>query len=149
MAETKGMMEKNRMDEANVAESDSDKQTTDAVPLRYPIPSNDPNDPLNWSTLGKLTTYGTICLFSFIANVNGSNFTVAIVPLQKQFKTDATHATWLVGFNVLMFGLGNVLWVPLMRVVGKRPVYLLALAVFVAANAWSTKATSYGSLLGG
>lgn len=48
-----------------------------------------------------------------------------------------------------MFGLGNILWVPLMRVVGKRPVYLIALAVFVAANAWSTKATSYGSLLGG
>jgi MFS family permease len=74
---------------------------------------------------------------------------VAIVPLTKQFKTDATHATFLVGFNVLMFGLGNVLWVPLMRVIGKRPVYLIALAVFVAANAWSAKATSWGSLLGG
>lgn len=48
-----------------------------------------------------------------------------------------------------MFGLGNILWVPLMRVVGKRPVYLTALAGFVAANAWSTVATSWGSLLGG
>lgn len=114
-----------------------------------PIPSNDPNDPLNWPTYWKITTYATICLFSFIANVNGSNFTVAILPLSKQFHTDATHATWLVGFNVLMFGLGNVLWVPLMRVFGKRPVYLAALAVFVAANAWSTRATSWGSLLGG
>jgi len=114
-----------------------------------PIPSNDPNDPLNWSTTAKITTYATICLFSFIANVNGSNFTVAIVPLEKHFHTNATHATFLVGFNVLMFGLGNILWVPLMRVLGKRPVYLLALAVFVAANAWSTRATSWGSLLGG
>lgn len=61
----------------------------------------------------------------------------------------STHATFLVAFNVLMFGLGNILWVPLMRVLGKRPVYLIALAVFVAANAWSTKATSWGSLLGG
>jgi len=48
-----------------------------------------------------------------------------------------------------MFGLGNVLWVPLMRVVGKRPIYLTALAGFVAANVWSTVATSWGSLLGG
>lgn len=47
-----------------------------------------------------------------------------------------------------MFGLGNILWVPLMRVLGKRPVYLIALVVFVAANAWSTVATSWGSLLG-
>ena len=36
-----------------------------------------------------------------------------------------------------------------MRVLGKRPVYLLALAVYVAANAWSTRAKSWGSLLGG
>ena len=36
-----------------------------------------------------------------------------------------------------------------MRVLGKRPVYLLALAVFVVANAWSTQAQTWGSLLGG
>lgn len=104
---------------------------------------------MNWSSAAKVTTYATICLFSFIANINGSNFTVAIVPLEKHFHVNPTHATFLVGFNVLMFGLGNILWVPLMRVLGKRPVYLMALAVFVAANAWSTKATSWGSLLGG
>ena len=71
------------------------------------------------------------------------------MPLEKHFHTNATHATFLVGFNVLLFGCGNIIWVPLMRVLGKRPVYLMALAVFVAANAWSTKATSWGSLLGG
>ncbi|KAK4546136.1 hypothetical protein LTR36_002273 [Oleoguttula mirabilis] len=120
-----------------------------AVPQRQVATSNDPNDPRNWTTTAKVTTYATICLFSFIANVNGSNFTVAIVPLVKHFHITSTHATFLVAFNVLMFGLGNILWVPLMRVLGKRPVYLIALAVFVAANAWSTKATSWGSLLGG
>lgn len=36
-----------------------------------------------------------------------------------------------------------------MRVLGKRPVYLLALLVFIAANAWSNRAQSWGSLLGG
>ena len=114
-----------------------------------PIPSNDPNDPLNWPLQAKITTYATICLFSFIANVNGSNFTVAVIPLSQHFHTDLTHSTFLVGFNVLIFGLGNVLWVPMMCVLGKRPVYLLALAVFVAANAWSTQAQTWGSLLGG
>ena len=74
---------------------------------------------------------------------------MAIVPLTKHFHISPTRATWLLGFNVLTFGLGNILWVPLMRVLGKRPVYLMALAVFVAANAWSTRATSWGSLLGG
>ncbi|KAI7540113.1 putative polyamine transporter [Hortaea werneckii] len=116
---------------------------------KQPEPSNDPNDPLNWPLLAKITTYGTICLFSFIANVNGSNFTVAVKQLANHFHTDLTHSTFLVGFNVLTFGLGNFLWVPMMRVLGKRPVYLLALALFVAANAWSTQAQSWNSLLGG
>jgi MFS family permease len=71
------------------------------------------------------------------------------VPLEKQFHTTPTRATWLVGFNVLMFGLGNILWVPLMRGLGKRPIYLLALAMFVACNVWSMKARTWGSLLGG
>ncbi|KAK5108263.1 hypothetical protein LTR62_008647 [Meristemomyces frigidus] len=141
-------MGETKMSSVQLAEADL-KHRPDAIAPRYPIPSNDPNDPLNWSAPAKITTYATICLFSFIANVNGSNFTVAILPLIKHFHITATRATWLVGFNVLMFGLGNILWVPLMRVVGKRPVYLLALAVFVAANAWSTKAETYGSLLGG
>ncbi|KAI7606922.1 MFS general substrate transporter, partial [Hortaea werneckii] len=116
---------------------------------KQPQPSNDPNDPLNWPLSAKITTYGTICLFSFIANVNGSNFTVAVKQLANHFHTDITHSTFLVGFNVLTFGLGNILWVPLMRVLGKRPVYLLALALFVAANAWSTQAQTWDSLLGG
>ncbi|RMX75500.1 hypothetical protein D0869_11565, partial [Hortaea werneckii] len=105
-----------------------------------PEPSNDPNDPLNWPLSAKITTYGTICLFSFIANVNGSNFTVAVKQLANHFHTDLTHSTFLLGFNVLTFGLGNILWVPMMRVLGKRPVYLLALALF---------AQSWNSLLGG
>ena len=114
-----------------------------------PIPSAHPDDPLNWPLAAKITTYGTICLFSFMANVNGSNFTVAVVPLQREFHVTLTRAVFLIAFNVLMFGLGNILWVPMMRVLGKRPVYLLALAVLIAANVWSTRAQSWGSLLGG
>ncbi|KAI7240142.1 MFS general substrate transporter [Hortaea werneckii] len=94
---------------------------------KQPEASNDPDDPLNWPLSAKITTYGTICLFSFIANVNGSNFTVAVKQLANHFHTDLTHSTFLVGFNVLTFGL----------------------ALFVAANAWSTQAQSWNSLLGG
>ncbi|KAI6838699.1 hypothetical protein KC340_g3892 [Hortaea werneckii] len=120
-----------------------------AYSRKQPRPSNDTNDPLNWPRSAKITTYGTICLFSFIANINGSNFTVAVKQPANHFYTNLTHSTFLVGFNVLTFGLGNILWVPMMRVLGKRPVYLLDLALFVAANAWSMQARSWDSLLGG
>ncbi|EME79870.1 uncharacterized protein MYCFIDRAFT_13265, partial [Pseudocercospora fijiensis CIRAD86] len=108
----------------------------------------DPNDPLRWSDPHKLRTYATICLFTFMANVNASCFTVAVRPLAAYFHNDANHATWLTNFNVLAFGLGNLFWIPLMRVVGKRPVYLSAILILVFANLWSNQATSWGSLLG-
>ena len=134
------------------------------IALRPTPRSNDPNDPLvsepsllldpdidklqNWPIIFKALTCGTICMFTFIANVNGSNFTVAVVPLSKEFHIHIKEADYLVCFNVLLFGLGNLFWVPLMRVIGKRPVYLSALALLVAANGWSVSAHSYGSLLG-
>lgn len=93
-------------------------------------------------------TYGTICLFTFIANVNGSNLTVAIVPLHIEFGGTVDRAEYLVCFNILFFGLGNLFWVPMMRVTGKRPVYLCSMALLAVSNVWSMTAHSYGSLLG-
>ncbi|KAL4913997.1 major facilitator superfamily domain-containing protein [Aspergillus aurantiobrunneus] len=107
----------------------------------------DPNDPQNWSTRSKLTTYLTICFYTFLANVNSSNFTVATTAVIREFHVSQTQAGELVCFNVFLFGLGNIIWVPLMRVVGKRPVYLLSMVSLCMMNVWSSRASSYGELL--
>ncbi|KAL4891820.1 major facilitator superfamily domain-containing protein [Aspergillus ambiguus] len=107
----------------------------------------DPNDPQNWSTAAKLTTYLTICFYTFLANVNSSNFTVATKAVIKEFHVSQTQAGELVCFNVFLFGLGNILWVPLMRVVGKRPVYLLSMLCLCMMNVWSCRASGYRELL--
>jgi MFS family permease len=44
-------------------------------------------------------------------------------------------------------GLGCLFWVPVMRIVGKRPVYLASMLLLVATNIWGYFAHSYGSLL--
>ncbi|KAB8074902.1 major facilitator superfamily domain-containing protein [Aspergillus leporis] len=107
----------------------------------------DPNHPQNWSTGAKLCTYLTVCFFTFLANVNGSNFTVATKAIIKEFHVSQTQAGELVCFNVFLLGLGNVIWVPLMRVVGKRPVYLISMILLSMMNFWSSRASSYGELL--
>ncbi|RDW64326.1 uncharacterized protein DSM5745_09737 [Aspergillus mulundensis] len=107
----------------------------------------DPNDPQNWSTISRLTTYLTICFYTFLANVNSSNFTVATKAIVQEFGVSQTQAGELVCFNVFLFGLGNIFWVPLMRVVGKRPVYLMSMLLLSMMNVWSSRASSYGELL--
>lgn len=101
----------------------------------------------NWSMTAKQCTYLTICLFTFLANINSSNFTVATQPIIKEFQVTETQAGELVCFNVFLFGMGNIFWVPLMRVIGKRPVYLIAMLGLSMMNVWSSQATSYGELL--
>ncbi|KAL3481004.1 putative polyamine transporter [Aspergillus californicus] len=107
----------------------------------------DPNDPQNWSTTAKLTTYLTICFYTFLANVNSSNFTVATKAIIQEFHVTQTQAGELVCFNVFLFGVGNIFWVPLMRVIGKRPVYLLSMLLLCMMNVWSSQASSYNELL--
>ncbi|KAL4806068.1 MFS general substrate transporter [Aspergillus unguis] len=121
-------------------ESLADEKTPDEM-------DRDENDPQNWSTTARLTTYLTICFYTFLANVNGSNFTVATKPIIAEFGVSQTQAGELVCFNVFLFGLGNVFWVPLMRVVGKRPVYLMSMLLLCMMNVWSSQAKSYGELL--
>ncbi|GMG02085.1 unnamed protein product [Aspergillus oryzae] len=110
-------------------------------------PNVDPNHPQNWSTGAKLCTYLTVCFYTFLGNVNGSNFTVATKAVIKEFHVSQTQAGELVCFNVFLLGLGNVFWVPLMRVFGKRPVYLLSMLSLAMMNVWSSRASSYGELL--
>lgn len=74
---------------------------------------------------------------------------MAIIPITKEFDVTRTEAVYLVCFNVLLFGAGNLVWVPMSRIIGMRPMYLTAIFLLIAANVWSMKATSYGSLLAG
>ncbi|TGJ85875.1 hypothetical protein E0Z10_g2863 [Xylaria hypoxylon] len=60
--------------------------------ILIPTPSNDPNDPLNWSQFYKVY--------------------IAVV------------------------GLGNFLWVPLANKFGRRPVYIISYAIYLAAAVW-------------
>ncbi|PYH40337.1 polyamine transporter [Aspergillus saccharolyticus JOP 1030-1] len=120
----------------------------DGYDVKNADPPLDPHDPKNWPLSTKLTTYLTICCFTFLANVNSSNFTVATKAIISEFHVSSTEAGHLVSLNVFCFGLGNLVWVPLMRVVGTRPVYLAALLALSMMNVWSARATGYAELLG-
>lgn len=92
-------------------------------------------------------TYLTICFFSFLGTVNTSKFSVAVVVLGKEFHTSSTKTGFLLSFGVLMLGLGNLFWVVMLRIVGRRPVFLLAIPLILITNIWAYFAKSFGSLL--
>ncbi|QDS76433.1 hypothetical protein FKW77_004351 [Venturia effusa] len=113
----------------------------------HPMPSLDPNDPLNWPRSKKYMTYLTICFFSFLATVNVSKFSIAVVVLSKEFHVSSTEAGYLVSFGVLMLGMGNLFWVVMLRIIGRRPAFLLAIPLLFVTNIWAYFSGSFGSLL--
>jgi MFS family permease len=58
------------------------------------------------------------------------------------------EASYLITFNILFLGIGNLFWIPLARKIGKRPVLILSSAIFFASSIWATVAQSWGSLFG-
>ncbi|KAF7552038.1 hypothetical protein G7Z17_g4573 [Cylindrodendrum hubeiense] len=145
-ADNLGTVEAENAENTSVVDEADVKAVSDTV-LLFPRPTQDPNDPLNWPRHEKFATYLTVCFFTILSTFNSSNFTVAIGPLATEFNVSTTKAGYLVCFNVLLLGVGNPFWVASMRVVGKRPVYLASLLLFIATNTWSYEANTYGSLL--
>lgn len=96
----------------------------------------------------KYMTYGTICFYTFLATANASNLSIAIVPISEYFHISTAKVTYLLCFNTLMLGVGNLFWIPLSRVIGRRPVYLISMALMMVFNVWSYESKSYRSLLG-
>lgn len=101
--------------------------------------------------------------------MNSSAFTVAVVPIIKQFHKTSTEASYLctlssssplfcskIGFatdyrpaslQVLFMGFGALVWMPLIRIIGKRPGYLVSMLFLCIVNIWAYFSTTYGSLL--
>lgn len=92
-------------------------------------------------------TYFTVCSFSFLRTANTSKFTAAILPLAAEFHRDTNTTGYLVSMSVIALGLGNILWVTMLRTIGRRPTFLLSLPLLAAMNLWSVYAKSFGSLL--
>jgi MFS family permease len=92
-------------------------------------------------------TYLAICFFSFLGTVNTSKFSVAVVVIGKEFHTTSTTTGFLLSFGVLMLGLGNLFWVVMLRIMGRRPVFLFAIPLIFVTNLWAYYAKSFGSLL--
>ena len=116
--------------------------------LLVPRPTNDPKDPLTWSSRRKHTAFVIVSFFVFLSNYSTASLSPALVPLIKDFNTTGTKVSYLNTFNILFLGLGNLFWVPISLKIGKRPVLIMCLAIFFSSCVWNAEAKSWGSMLG-
>ncbi|KAI1190966.1 MFS general substrate transporter [Nemania serpens] len=117
-----------------------DRHTNEIILI--PAPSNFPNDPLNWSQAYKYYIATLVCLAMLVCNFLAAGPTIAIVKTAVDFfpaENPSRSVAWVAYFftsTALVQGTGNFLWVPLAVKFGRRPVYIISYAIYLAAALW-------------
>ncbi|KAL2017361.1 hypothetical protein VTK56DRAFT_2284 [Thermocarpiscus australiensis] len=118
--------------------------------IRYPEPSPDPADPLNWPAWRKAACMTVVSLYAFVANFTSTCISPALPIWNLSFPHDARPIQELMQFvalNVLVLGLGNIFWVPLANIFGRRPVLVLSTLILFVATACGTALAGFNTVL--
>ncbi|KAL2256939.1 hypothetical protein VTK26DRAFT_875 [Humicola hyalothermophila] len=114
----------------------------------YPVPSADPNDPLQWPKFKKNMILFCCCAFSLLGCTALVGPATYLGIWSAEFGVDNNTAAGLVNYPNLVFGLGNMILVPLYRKIGRRPVMLLSIAMYAAGLIGCSQASTYEGLMG-
>jgi MFS family permease len=113
-----------------------------------PVPSTDPNDPLNWTTIRKTINFALV--LAVTASIFSSLSIQIIFWQQMSVDLGLTFGQLNNSTSVMFVGLslGCLLFIPLARKFGRRPIYLVSTAVMAAMSFWTSEMTSLGELYG-
>ncbi|RKL27785.1 hypothetical protein BFJ72_g12913 [Fusarium proliferatum] len=123
--------------------------------ILIPTPTNDPNDPLNWSKPYRFYIAVLVSCAIFFSNFLAAGPSVAIVsttesffgPPGPDFSAQVSKIAYFFTTTALLQGMGNLIWMPFVAKFGRRPTYVTSFILYTAVAAWAGGATTYGSAL--
>jgi len=115
------------------------KLTEDGSMVLWPQPSDDPNDPQNWSDRRKTLYLIIITMAAFVPDFDSAIGIAALFGLAQQFDTTTGVINNLTSnWSIFLIGWGGIVWVILARRFGRLPVLfwtqLLALGFLIGAT---------------
>ncbi|KAI9891845.1 MAG: hypothetical protein M1814_002410 [Vezdaea aestivalis] len=114
---------------------------------RVPEPSNDPNDPLNWSLARRDRILAILSFTAVIATTLSPILAANTLTLSLYFGRNFTAVALLTGYHLAGVAVAGVLFVPSARVWGKRHLYILGTLLMIVGGVWGGAAKSYKSLV--
>ncbi|CAG7939422.1 unnamed protein product [Penicillium nalgiovense] len=122
-------------------------QSRDRLVL-FPTPSADPNDPLNWSKARKALNFTLVSFFVLWTFVQLDIGFTAWGPMGNElnFTVDILNANAATNYGGL--AVGCIFFMPLVHKYGRRPIYILSVALQFAACIWQANMITIGDLMG-
>ncbi|KAJ9608839.1 hypothetical protein H2200_006610 [Cladophialophora chaetospira] len=113
-----------------------------------PQPSDDPNDPLNWTPFRKEAIIWILCLGSMLcAATNGPFLNASYFAISLLINKDITTTVLVSGYNILAAGCIGPFVCAFSRRYGKRPVFLVSTLFCIVGTAIGESKASYEYLL--
>ncbi|KAI8943860.1 hypothetical protein NX059_001832 [Plenodomus lindquistii] len=112
-----------------------------------PVPSSDPQDPLNWSRRWKLTVMVSQWIFTWISVTGALSIAPMFPLLGQEFGLNNNQLAFLTGITVITLGVANFVIVPLSNIYGRRAISLIFSVLIMLTCIWQALATSHRSLI--
>ncbi|KAJ1323885.1 MFS transporter DHA1 family multidrug resistance protein [Microdochium nivale] len=123
------------------------KLAKDGHTVLIPQPSDDPNDPLNWSPVKKHVVLLVVSFASFLPDYGSAVGAVTLIPQAVQWAMTPDHVNHSQAGNVFMVGVGGICNVILSAWSGRLPALFWFIVVATATAAWCAAATTFESFM--
>ncbi|KAJ6617708.1 MFS general substrate transporter [Mycena sp. CBHHK59/15] len=111
------------------------------LPL-IPQPSDDPEDPLNWSRGQKYIIVFIASIVAFFGTFALASSNPAYAQIGLALGVTAIQASYIGTISIAAAGIGSFVWAPISNVYGRRPVLIFSQAIAIAAGFGSAFAKS-------
>ncbi|KAF6824290.1 multidrug resistance protein [Colletotrichum musicola] len=110
---------------------------------------NDPENPQNWSLAKKLFVTFQICFLTIGVYIGSAIYSAGLLDIMKVFGVSQVAALLGLTLFVAGYGLGPMIWSPLSEIpqIGRNPIYIGTLFVFVLLQIPTALSVNFGMLL--
>lgn len=99
-----------------------------------PLPSADPQDPLNWSRGKKAFHMALISLHTFAGTFMAAGLAPAYGAMAEEYGKSVTECSYFTTIQIAFMGSMPMIWVPIMDLYGRRPFLIVTTLAAMACN---------------